>query len=352
VIEGTRYGLDQRKVKQDGRFGWRLPASGYRLPAMPAAATANRPAGRCVSPYMRTRTPGAGRRFGWRSLIVAVLATLALSALATALVGDHLSGRQTQGDGVVVSVMRSEVLGEDREAIVHLPESYVREPGRRYPVIYVLDGSSQDGHTARSAALMARIGAMPEVIVVGLPNVSGTGRQRDYTPPFMAQDLEQPDSPRGAADRFLAFLGAELIPTIERDYRTAPFRMLAGHSRGALLVAYSLMADPPLFQARFAHSPALWREENILVDRLGAFLESLASLEGFFYMSIGSEENDKMMAAFEQARSVLARTDVPGFRWRADVVAGADHQTNGEMATPLGLSALYRDFSTSPAHPR
>ena len=199
---------------------------------------------------------------------------------------------------------------------------------------------------------MARIGVMPEVIVVGLPNVSGSGRQRDYTPPFMVQDLDQPDSPMGAADRFLSFLGSELIPSIERDYRTAPFRMLAGHSRGGLLVAYSLLADPPLFQARFAHSPALWRDHGILIDRLGAFLGGHTDLDTFFYMSIGSEENDRMMAAFEQARSVLAQAEVPELRWQADVVAGATHQTNGEMATPLGFSALYRDFSTRPPQRR
>ncbi len=62
----------------------------------------------------------------------------------------------------------------------------------------------------------------------------------------------------GGGDKFLAFLKNEAIPLIEKTYRTAPYRMLAGHSRGGLLVAYSLLAEPDLFHARFAHSPALW----------------------------------------------------------------------------------------------
>lgn len=89
---------------------------------------------------------------------------------------------------------------------------------------------------------------MPEVIVVGLPNVRG-GRPRDYTPPFIRQNTEDLKSPMGRADHFLSFLKKELIPHIEREYRTVPFRMIAGHSRGGLFVVYSLIADPRLFTA-------------------------------------------------------------------------------------------------------
>lgn len=50
------------------------------------------------------------------------------------------------------------VLGEQRDFLVHLPGSCHDAPERRYPVAFVLDGSSQDLHTAAYAALMARIG--------------------------------------------------------------------------------------------------------------------------------------------------------------------------------------------------
>lgn len=283
-----------------------------------------------------------------KSLVVACGITLIISAVGTVLVCDHLFGLFGRPDffnKAILSTLSSKVLGEDREVIVHLPESYGREPERRYAVIYVLDGSSQDIHTAHSAALMARIGVMPELIVVGLPNVSAEGRQRDYTPPFMVQDLETPGSPMGEADRFLSFLKNEVIPKIESDYRTLPFRILAGHSRGGLLVAYSLLADPQLFDARFAHSPALWRDSGILITKLEEFLCANKNLDGFVYLSIGSEENEKMMAAYQQTRSILTRAKITGLRWQADLVTGADHYNNGEMATPLGFRALYQNWS-------
>ena len=241
----------------------------------------------------------------------------------------------------MVSTLPSSVLGEDRQVIVHLPESYGREPSRRYPAIYVLDGSSQDGHTARTAALLARIGLMPELIVVGLPNVSGEGRQRDYTPPFMRQDIDDAGSAMGRGDRFLQFIKTEVVPAIDRQYRTTGQRMLAGHSRGALLVTYSLLQEPDLFQARFAHSPALWRENAVMVTQLGAHLAS-HPVSGAFYMSMGGAEVERMVAAFDRMREVLAERAPATLRWQADRTPGADHQKNGEWATPMGFHWLFR----------
>lgn len=249
------------------------------------------------------------------------------------------------GSGPLRSKIESQVLGETREMIVHLPDSYSSEPQRRYPVIYVLDGTSQDTHTARSAASMARSGAMPELIVVGLPNVSG-GRPRDYTPPFIRQDTEDVKSPMGRADRFLEFLKKELIPHVEGRYRTAPVRMLAGHSRGGLFVTYSLLADPLLFQARFAHSPALHREDTLMAKRLSDFLQSQPSANSFFYMSLGTKENEAMAAAFEAVRKEFAANAPPNLRWQADRTPGAEHSNNGELATPAGFRALYRNWPT------
>jgi hypothetical protein len=277
-------------------------------------------------------------------LMAACSVTLLVSVPLTLLVRDYLSG-DALPEGARVHTIASRVLGEERQLIVQLPESHGRDAGRRYPVVYVLDGTSQDVHTARTAALMARIGAMPELIVVGLPNVSGEGRQRDYTPPFMVQDAERPDGPRGRADRFLDFVEREAMPFVDREYRTTSSRMLAGHSRGGLLVFYSLMARPGLFEAHFAHSPALWRDDTVIVKGMERFLSEHPDIATHLYLSIGSEENEKMMAAFDEARAMLARVAGRGLRWHAEVVAGADHQTNGEVATPLGFSRVFQGWS-------
>lgn len=277
-----------------------------------------------------------------KRLILACVVTLVASAAATVAAVDYLRGRDVATDRFTPRTFESTVLDERRELLVHLPESYHRAPDRRFDVVYVLDGSSLDGPTAEGAAMMARLALTPEVIVVGLPNVSGAGRQRDYTPPFMRQDLDTADSAPGRGDRFLDFLERELVPLVERDYRTTGRRILSGHSRGGLLVVYALMARPALFDGYLAHSPALWRDDEVLVTSMAPWLAARASLDRFLYLSIGSEEVPRMMAGFDHLRDVLAqRAAAAGLRWHADVVAGADHQANGTWASPLGLRAYF-----------
>jgi len=272
--------------------------------------------------------------------IFALVLTAAVSSFATFAVNDYLSHRPDFGKNVEVKTLHSDSLGENREFLVHLPESYLREPNRRYPVIYVLDGSSEDLHTAASAALMARIGVMPELIVVGIPNVSGEGRQRDYTPPGMRQDIDKLDSRDGKADRFLAFLKTELIPHVESAYRAGGPRMLAGNSRGGLFFVYLLIADPTLFAARFAHSPALWREDDALVVQLEKFLSSKPDLNGFLYLSLGGEENEKMTKAFKRALAVLEAQAPPTFKWQGGGNPGGNHRTHPEVAHPVRVPGM------------
>lgn len=285
------------------------------------------------------RGPAARRWLAAVSLLGAVV----VSVCATRLVLER-----PPADRALRSTLHSTVLGEERELAIYLPASYAREPGRSYPVIFVLDGESQHAQTAESASLLARLGVMPEVIVVGVPPRDGSGRQRDYTPPGMRQDADAAGGPEGRADRFLAFLRDELIPRVERDYRTRAPRMLAGNSRGGLFVVYSLLAAPALFDARFAFSPALWRDDGAMVARLGRFLASPSGVGGFVYLSLGDEENAKMTAAFKQAAALLEHGAPPTLRWRADLTRGGDHANNAALSTPIGLYAFFAKDCAAP----
>lgn len=245
-------------------------------------------------------------------------------------------------EGAIRQTTRSTLLSEEREYFVHLPEGYDSEPSRSYPVIFVLDGTSQSAHTAASAALMARVGLIPPMIVVAVPSVDGETRNRDYTPPDMRLDHDEPDSPMGSADRFLTHLERELIPEIERKYRTARPRILAGWSRGGLFAVYSEIEKPALFDAVLAHSPALWREEGRILSHLERAFSATAPPEGFLFLSLGEAENEKMTASFRHGLQVLERNAPPALRWRSYVSVKGTHQSNPRLAVPVGLCALFR----------
>lgn len=270
----------------------------------------------------------------WRIVLpLAMMLAAAGGALACLLMFDG----DDETSGTIEAVVVSTKLGEARSYLVHLPDSYRREPQRRYPVIYVLDGGSQGAHTAASAALMARIAIMPEAIVIGIPSVSSEHRQRDYTPPGMRQDLETKDSAPGAGDRFLAFLRSELIPDVERNYRATDTRVLAGHSRGGLFVLYALSADPSLFRGYIANSPALWRDDNRMLSRLDDFVVSQRQTDARLFLSLGTAENDKMTHAFGLALRKLRAHAPPVLCWHAQFTPDAGHNDNAALATPTGL---------------
>lgn len=266
-----------------------------------------------------------------------LLAAVSLAVIAGAATDTPIVGRVTSG-----------ALAEVREFTVRLPASYQRAPGQRYPVIYVLDGPPLDVQTAQGAMQVASRGEGPEVIVVGIPNMLPGGRARDFLPPFLSFRRRDGSPFTGQADRFLRFLRDELVPRIERDYRTAAPRLLVGHSLGAIFVCYSLTAAPAFFAARFAHSPAIWRDDDLVVADLARWLTT-ASSGGFFYLSVGAKEGDGLGRAYPKLRDALvAHAATAGLRWRADVTPDAVHETNLALATPAGLASYFAGTSFRP----
>ena len=150
----------------------------------------------------------------------------------------------------------SRVLGETRTVDVALPAGYERSSAR-YPVLVVLDGESLFGIAAAIADFYASATQLPPMIVVGVRNVA---RTRDMTPPAV-EGFEPPDlgsDNPGGAPRFLSFLADELLPWIDREYRTVPMRSLVGHSASGLFVVYALAARPSLFTGHLFMDAALW----------------------------------------------------------------------------------------------
>ncbi|MEZ5291535.1 MAG: alpha/beta hydrolase-fold protein [Vicinamibacterales bacterium] len=264
----------------------------------------------------------------------------ALSAVALAATVLGVAGPTTAEPQVGRIV--SAALGAVREYAVHLPAGYGQAPRRRYPVIYVLDGPPLDARTAEAAAANAVRGVSPDVIVVGIPNMRRGERARDFLPPVVHLTRRDGSAFTGGADRFLRFLRDELIPRVERDYRTAGPRMIAGHSLGAIFVCYSLTEAPSLFAARFAHSPALWRGESRLVQSLSAWLDGRTGGGGYLYLTVGANEGDSLQSGYRALRAVLqAHPSTPGLRWDARITPGAVHETNVALATPAALAAYF-----------
>jgi len=131
--------------------------------------------------------------------------------------------------------------------MVSLPRDYATS-GKTYPVLYALDGWHFPllAFIQNNSTSLTR--RMPPVIVVVIghghpPNLNEV-REQDFLGP-----MSQPKGISGHAERFLEFIENELIPFIDRQYRTmASDRSLLGHSYGGGFAIYALAERPSLFQ--------------------------------------------------------------------------------------------------------
>lgn len=258
-----------------------------------------------------------------------------LTALISIVLFSYITGDPTYPRSVIQAKLYSKILNEERQVIIHLPRHY--DKSIKYPVMYVLDGSSQDKHIAAKFDILSSAGYVSPTIIVGLPNVSGKGRQRDYTPPNMRMDIDEENSPLGEGDRFLTFMEKELIPFIENKFSVSKTRSFAGNSRGALLVMYSLLYKPGLFQGRFCFSPAFWRDDDLIVKKVSAVLTANKNLNSFLYMSMGDKENDKMKNAFDEMKRVFSVKADEQLVWYLDYTKNADHRNNAEISASVGI---------------
>jgi predicted alpha/beta superfamily hydrolase len=149
----------------------------------------------------------------------------------------------------------SNALGEERVIDIALPRGY--DTGtERYPVIVVLDGESHHEIAAAIARYYASAAMVPPAIVIGVRN---TSRTRDLTPPPRAGFTVPPEARAGGgADSFLRFLGDELLPYVDRGWRTTPLRVLVGHSLGGLFALHALAQRPAHFTAYVVMEPSIW----------------------------------------------------------------------------------------------
>lgn len=265
------------------------------------------------------------------AIAAAIVLTLALGAAAQPHVKEPVS-----------VMIDSRVLGERRTAYVRVPSSY-SSGNYRYPLVVMTDADAQMHHTVATIDFLVRNGRMPEVIVVGVTN---TDRTRDLTPTHVDKatwddgiTLEFPTS--GGADKFLTFIASELLPKIDADFRTLPYRVFAGHSFGGLFALHAMETRPKLFNAWIAVSPTLGWDDSHVVKRAAEFVESQKELDAVLVVTVGNE-SAALKGDFEALGQIFASNKPRGFVYRSFYLEDEDH---GSVVLPSHFAGLKAVFS-------
>ncbi|MFT3781520.1 MAG: alpha/beta hydrolase-fold protein [Nibricoccus sp.] len=217
--------------------------------------------------------------------------------------------------------------GRQYQLHVGLPPNYSKGANKRYPVVYVTDGywDFEKIDAIRGGLLYDRY--VPEFIIVGIgyPGQDvdyGSMRRWELSPCTLDND---PQNTGHAAD-FLKSIETDIIPYIDREFRTDPTqRVLGGASLGGLFTLYAMYTKPELFSGYMAITPAVSVADEWLLGYEEKFVKAGGKLKGRLFVSVGQNEWPNFVASIFRYNSRVSWRKYPALAYQFRVIEGARH---------------------------
>ncbi len=263
---------------------------------------------------------------------------ISLSTLALGLFSLCVSAQPaTVGEPIAVGhrlQLRSASLGEVRNYQVHRPPGYDIS-NARYPVLIVLDGDEHFQHVSATVDFLSAAGKIPAMLVIGIPNTN------------RFEDMNSAAAP--GSSPFLTFITDELVPTIDRDYRTRPYRILVGWSSAGVYTLYTMINAPGTFRGYIAIAPAFGeRSELDMPETVAAFLESNQelNLNADVFMTVDNGTGFPLAESYELSSYLQMRAQRKG-----DLRFTFRRYSESHMVVPLlsvyeGLLSIFDGWET------
>lgn len=234
--------------------------------------------------------------------------------------------------------VESESVGRAYHVYVFLPDNYNSKPHKTYPTIYILDGGGLFPMLTAYYRYLNAGDEVPDSIIVGISYGTdnfeeGNYRSTDYTAPSAER------AHYGGAGNFQRFLKTELMPLVEKTYRSrSDRRIVFGQSIGGQFVLYSAQTDPTLFWGHIASNPALHRN-------LQFFLETKPDHEGQAYLFVANGSLNDPRFQNPAEKWITHWENTAGKPWVLKTVVLQDHT---HMSAPpaafrRGLHWLFND---------
>ncbi len=264
--------------------------------------------------------------------------------------------RQLEPDHTIAS----EITGRDYQLYISFPLSYSTKDSIPYPVLYVMDGMRDFDIFNLPNKFSGFKWQTEDVIIVGVDSgldreTRGINRIYDYTPTknidtaSVSKNEKKRGIPKGSlksggAAQFLEVLKTEIIPFVEKSYKTNTDRGISGHSLGGLFTAYCLLNSDGYFTRFGINSPSLWWNKEKLLDQ--AILQFTENKTWDIpptkvFMSVGGQEGLSMAPTMVKYSAYLddAAYDNIDLSWH--VFDNETHVTVIPISLRQTLAALY-----------
>ena len=190
----------------------------------------------------------------------------------TALVEAYPYFGMTRGSvSTLLPSLYSPQLNNSRDIPVYVPASLRQNPtSRAVNVMIVNDGTPYYVERLAFAGGMDNAvltGAVPETIMIGLPQNGETGCERQFELTFSATAAGAPcncnsgDStcPSGGTEAYLAYIRDTVVPAVTEALNvTAGEISMVGVSYGGLTACYAAATHPEYYRRVYCQSPSVW----------------------------------------------------------------------------------------------
>lgn len=233
--------------------------------------------------------------------------------------------------------------GRRYQLLVGLPGNYDKEPGKRYPVVYVTDGYWDFQKITSCQGSLVWDKVVPSFITVG---ISYTGENLDYgdlrrwelTPIPFGDNGEA----SGHAADFLRTIERTIVPFIEREYRADPsHRVMAGASLGGLFTLYAMYTKPELFGGYIAVTPAVAVNDDWLLHYEEKFAAAKRPLPVRLFASVGGNESPSHLAGIIRFNRRVAARNYSGMAYQFRIVDDERHAGMQQESYSRGLRWVF-----------
>ena len=233
---------------------------------------------------------------------------------------------------VIYEPFESSKLGDSREIKIQLPRGYDENKDKKYPLCIVLDGDYLFEAVAGNVDYYSYWEDMPEAIIVGVNQVDKRFDDSMFS--------EQNSLPVETGANFFEFIGMELIPHINNNYRTEDFRVAIGHGQTANFINYYLLKEKPLFQAYITISPDLAPDITSYIN------ERLTKLETkvFYYLATSNNDVKHIKTGTEALNTSISSIENNNLLYNFDNFDGPTHYSLPAHAIPKALESIFFVF--------
>ena len=213
--------------------------------------------------------------------------------------------------------IKSGILNENRSVIVYKPFNISTSDSVKF--LYLLEG--ENSNYIYQEIITRFKDSISNLIVVGIINPE---RRRDML--YI-----------NGADNFLDFITSELIPIVEKDYKTSK-RILHGHSFCGSFTVYSMIHKPDCFDYFMASSPTPIMD--LISPEDYQRIDSASSNKIVFCLSFGSKDMKQVRKWSLKLKDNLSEMDFKNFDWRFKIFEGKNHYDGFMVALFWGMNYL------------